>query len=80
MAILETEHVDVNYLVDLRLIRKKGRLIQQRVDTIEDIVDNRPTNFVTRKQDQARIFITLNHPEPLVLWAKSMLFNLTSHH
>ena len=26
MAILETEHVDVNYLVDLRLIRKKGRL------------------------------------------------------
>ena len=67
MAILETEHVDVNYLVDLRLIRKKGRLIQQRIDTIEDIVNNRPTNFVTRKQDQARIFITLNHPEPLVL-------------
>ena len=56
--------------------KKKGMLIQQRIDTIEDIVNNRPTNFVTRKQDQARIFITLNHPEPLGRMSQIYAFQL----
>ena len=38
--------------------------IESKTETIQDVVDIRPTDFAKRKHDRNRIFTTHNHTEP----------------